>query len=104
MSEAKADVTVDSTSTSTSTPKGQPADAPATQVSQNGTAAKTIVGGATATAIGGAIMAWGTGHLDAIGVIAICITAIVLAFMFRGVITDYVRMQTHADPDKYNVK
>lgn len=98
MNETKADISVEEQ------PKGQPADAPATQVSQNGGLARKILGGSTATAVGGAVLSWATGHIDGVAVIAICVTVLLLAILFRGVIIDYVRMQSHADPDKYNVK
>jgi hypothetical protein len=76
----------------------------ATQVSQNGGLINKILGGGTATAIGGAVLTWATGHIDGVAVIAICITVIILAVIFHGTITDVIRMQAAADPNKFNVK
>lgn len=85
-------------------PTGEPASSPATQVSQNGGLARTILGGSTATALAGAVTTWATGHIDGVAVIVICLTLIVLAILFRGTIIDWIRMQSHADPNKFNVK
>src|SRR5262249_29480035 len=62
---------------------GQSPDVPATQVTQNGGLTRKILGGTTATAIGGTILTWVTGHIDGVAVIAICVTVIVLAIIFR---------------------
>jgi hypothetical protein len=88
----------------TKTGPGDHSSVPAIQVSQNGGLAKALLGGSTLTAVSTAVFGWMTGHLDGVGVIAICLTVIVLAVIFRGVITDYVRMQAAADPNKFNVK
>jgi hypothetical protein len=40
---------------------------------------------------------------SAVGIVAICITLLIVALVFRGAITDAIRMQTAADPTKKNV-
>lgn len=49
---------------------------------------------------------WGfiSNHENLIFLGIACGTLIVLAIVFRQVILDYVRMQLHSDPDKYNVR
>jgi hypothetical protein len=34
----------------------------------------------------------------------ICITVLILAFVFRQVLLDWARLQLGASPDKYNVR
>jgi hypothetical protein len=96
--------TSDTTTTEVTAAPGHDPSVPATQVSQNGGFARNILTGSTATAVGGAVLAWATNHVDGVAVIVICITVIVLAVLFRGTIIDAIRMQTAADPKKYNVK
>jgi hypothetical protein len=85
-------------------PKGQPATAPATTVTTNNTLANWITGGSITTGVGGLVWGYISGHIDGFAVIAICVTVLILAFKFSETIKQVVSIQTHADPDKYNVK
>jgi hypothetical protein len=82
---------------------------PATQVSQNGGLAQkddSVAVTATAFVRRGTRRGM-TGHIDGVGVIAICITCSDhrSSVIFRtGSIIDILRMQIAADPNKYNVK
>jgi hypothetical protein len=103
-SEVKVTEVTDTKKTEITTTVGTPPTDPAVQVSQNGGLARMLTGGGTATAIGGAVVSYLTGHLDGVAVMVICVTVLILALIFRGTITDAIRMQTHADPNRYNVK
>lgn len=76
----------------------------AAQVSQGGRMSTMLASlgglGGVATAIGGFISA--NTNLIAVGIV--CLTVVILALIFRKAIMDAIRMQTAADPSKYNVK
>lgn len=83
-------------------PKGDPPAAPAIKVTENGLFAKLLASGGL-SAVG--LFAWNyiQSNPSAVGIVAICVTALILALIFRGTITDAIRMQTAADPEKKNV-
>lgn len=91
------------------TPKGDPPEAEATQVSKNGPLAKWLFGSGGALSIATGL--WGilSTNLSSGGAVVVVAVAIIViglligALIFRGAITDAIRMQTHADPDKKNV-
>jgi hypothetical protein len=87
---------------SVTTPAGDPPDAPPTKVSTNGALAKWLTGGGLAMV---GTFAWNyiQSNPSAVGIVAICITLLIVALVFRGAITDAIRMQTAADPTKKNV-
>lgn len=87
----------------TTQPKGDPPDATATQVSRNGPLAKWLFGGGGLTMVGTSIWAYITGNANVVAVAIICVTALIAAIIFRGAITDAIRMQVAADPEKKNV-
>lgn len=91
------------TAVETTAPAGDPPHVPPVQVSQNGPLARWIVGGGGLSAIG--TMVWGfiQGNLNAIAIAVICATLLIVVLIFRGAITDAIRMQTAADPNKKNV-
>lgn len=84
--------------------EGGSKDDPPQQASQGGNKSlvTTIVGGLAGlgTAVGG----WfkNEGSLKIIGIV--CLTLVILAFMFRQVLLDWLRMKLMADPSKLNVK
>lgn len=84
-------------------PAGDPPDVAPVQVSQNGPLAKWIAGGGGLTAIGTMIWGFIQSNLNAVAIAIICITLLIIVIIFRGAITDAIRMQTAADPDKKNV-
>lgn len=84
------------------TPKGDPPDAEPTKVSKNGPLAKWLTGGGLLT-VGTFAWTYVQSNPSAVAIVAICITALILALVFRGAITDAIRMQTAADPEKKNV-
>lgn len=85
------------------TPKGDPPDAAPVQVSKSGPLAKWLFSGGGLGALGTAIWGFVQGNLNAVAVGLICLTVLILAIIFRGAITDAIRMQSAADPDKRNV-
>jgi putative chitinase len=87
----------------TTAPAGDAPDVPPTLVSQNGTTAKWLFSSGTLTMVGTAVWAWMTNNANVIAVAVICVAALIAMFMFRGAITDAIRMQTAADPNKKNV-
>lgn len=92
-----------STVVSTTQPAGDPPDIPPTQVSQNGPLAKWLVGGGGLTAVGTFVWGYIQSNPSAVGIAVICVTLLIVAIIFRGAITDAIRMQTAADPEKKNV-
>jgi hypothetical protein len=102
--EVKVTEQTESTTTEVTASPGHSPDVPATQVSQNGGLARWVTGGGTAGVVGTAVLGWMTGHLDGVGIIAICITFLVAILVFRTTLIDILRMQFAADPTKYNVK
>lgn len=91
------------TEQTTAEPKGDAVDVPPAQVSKNGPLAKWLFSGGTATMVGTAVWGFMTTNASVIGIAIICVAALIAMFMFRGAITDAIRMQTAADPDKRNV-
>lgn len=84
-------------------PAGDPPEAAPTQVSQNGPLAQWIAGGGGLAAIGSLVWGYIQSNPSAVGIAVICITLLIIAIIFRGAITDAIRMQTAADPEKKNV-
>lgn len=91
-----------SASLTTTTPAGDPPGAKPTLVSKNGPLAKWLLGGGLAT-VGTYAWNYVQSNPSAVGIAIICATLLIVVFVFRGTITDMVRMQTAADPDKKNV-
>jgi hypothetical protein len=102
--EVKVTTVEDQTKTEVTAIPGHSPDIPPTQVSQGKWFSRILAGFGGATGIGTAIWGWAGGHLDAIGIGLICFTVLVLALIFRTAILDAIRMQSAADPTKYNVK
>jgi len=103
LAEVKTTAIKDEVKTETTAKAGDAVDAPPTQVSQNQSFARWLFSGGTTTAVGTAIWAYMTNNANVIGIAIICVTALIVALVFRGAITDAIRMQTAADPDKKNV-
>lgn len=91
------------TAVETTVPAGDPPEAAPVQVSQNGPLAKWIAGGGGLTAIGGLVWGFIQSNLNAIAIGIICLTLLIIVIIFRGAITDAIRMQVAADPNKKNV-
>ncbi|HKX84575.1 MAG TPA: N-acetylmuramidase family protein [Pyrinomonadaceae bacterium] len=95
--------------TTVSQPKGDPPDADATKVSKNGPLAKWLFGSGGMLSIATGL--WGMlstnltsgGAIVVVSVAIIVIGLLIFAIIFRGAITDAIRMQSAADPDKKNV-
>ena len=83
---------------------GNSPSAPAVQVSQGKWFSRILAGFGGASGVITAVWGWAGGHLDAIGIGLICLTLLILALIFRSAILDAIRMQSAADPNKYNVK
>lgn len=88
---------------SVTTPAGDAPDVPPTQVSQNGPLAKWLAGGGMAS-IGLFVWQYIQSNPSAVAIGIICVTALIFAIIFRGTITDAVRMTAASDPGKKNVK
>jgi lysozyme len=84
-------------------PKGDHPEAAPTQVSKNGPLAKWIAGGGGLGALGTLVWGYIQSNPSAVGIGIICGTALIIAIIYRGAITDAIRMQIAADPDKKNV-
>lgn len=84
-------------------PKGDAPDVPPTKVSKNGPLANWLFGSGALTTFGTAIWGFVSGHLDAVAIGIICLTLLIIVIIFRGAITDALRMHTAADVDKKNV-
>lgn len=82
---------------------GDSPEVPPVQVSQNGPLAKWIAGGGGLTAIGTFVWGYVQSNPSAVGIAVVCVTLLIVAIIFRGAITDAIRMQTAADPNKRNV-
>lgn len=91
------------TQTVDNTPKGDPPEVPPVQVSQNGPLAKWLFSGGGLTALGGAIWGFVQGNLNAVAIGIICFTLLIIVLIFRGAITDAIRMNTASNPDRKNV-
>ena len=104
ISEVKTTAIDDEGKTEVTASAGDPVDAEPTQVSQNTGIARLLASTGGISAVGTAIWGFVSGHLDAIAVGIVCLTLLILALIFRGAIMDAIRMQTAADPNKYNVK
>lgn len=83
-------------------PAGDHPSVTPTQVSQNGPLAKWLAGGGGA-AVGLYLWNYIQSNPSAVAIGIVCLTALIFAIIFRGTITDAIRMQTAADPDKKNV-
>lgn len=88
---------------SVTTPAGDAPDVAPTQVSTNGPLAKWIAGGGGLTAIGTFVWGYIQSNPSAVGIAVVCLTLLIIAIIFRGAITDAIRMQTASDPNKKNV-
>lgn len=84
-------------------PKGDTPDVPPTKVSKNGALSNWLFGSGALTTFGTAIWGFVSGHLDAVAIGIICLTLLIIVIIFRGAITDAIRMHTAADVDKKNV-
>ena len=91
------------TAVETTVPAGDPPEAPPTQVSQNGPLAKWLAGGGGLTAIGTFVWGYIQSNPSAVAIAVICVTLLIIVIIFRGAITDAIRMQVAADPNKKNV-
>lgn len=82
---------------------GRPDDPPK-QVTTGGAVSRIVTGvggvGGIFAAVGGFIK----GNSGIIIVSVLCVTALILAFMFRQVLLDWARLKLGADPSRYNVK
>lgn len=85
------------------TPAGDAPDVTPTQVSQNGPLAKYLFSSGVGGSVLTAVWAWITGNANIIAIAIICVTLLIVILIFRGAITDAIRMQMAADPDKKNV-
>jgi len=100
----KLEVTPDSVKLeTTNSPKGDLPDAAPTKVSTNGPLAKWLFSGGGLMGLGTAVWGFVQGNLNAVGIGIICVTVLILAIIFRGAITDAIRMQSASDVDKRNV-
>lgn len=88
---------------SVTTPAGDAPEVVPVQVSQNGPLAKWIAGGGGLTAIGTFVWGYIQSNPSAVGIAVVCLTLLIIAIIFRGAITDAIRMQTASDPNKKNV-
>lgn len=85
-------------------PKGDPVDAEPVKVSVGGPLARWLFAGGGLMGLGTAAWGFVQSNLNAVGIGIICVTVLMLAIIFRGAITDAIRMQSASDPDKRNVK
>jgi putative chitinase len=90
--------------TEVTTTVGNPPTSPATQVSQGKWFSRVLAAFGGSGAVITTVWGWMGNHLDAIGIGLICLTVLILALIFRSAILDAIRMQSAADPNKYNVK
>jgi hypothetical protein len=91
------------TTVTTSAPKGDDPSVPPTQVSKRGPLAMWLFSGGGLASLGTVLWGFVQTNLNAIAVGMVCLTVLTLAIIFRHAITDAIRMQTAADPDKKNV-
>lgn len=84
-------------------PKGDTPDVPATKVTTNGPLSKWLAGGGGLTALGTFVWGYIQSNPSAVAIGILCVTLLIVVIIFRGAITDAIRMQTSADPDKKNV-
>lgn len=84
------------------TPGGDHPEVPPTLVSKNGPLAKWLLSGGLA-GLGAFIWTYIQSNPSAVAIAIICVTALIVAIIFRGAITDAVRMQAASDPTKKNV-
>ena len=87
----------------TTQPKGDPPDADPTKVSTGGPLARWLFSGGVLTSLATSVWAFVTANGNVIAIAVVCITVLIIVLIFRGAITDAIRMQTAADPDKKNV-
>lgn len=87
----------------TEQPKGDHPASPPTQVTKNGPLAKWLAGGGGLTAVGTFVWGYIQSNPSAVAIAILCITLLIVVVIFRGAITDAIRMQTAADVDKKNV-
>jgi hypothetical protein len=84
-------------------PAGDAPDVTPTVVTKNGPLAKWLFSGGGLAALGTAIWGFVQSNLSAVAIGIICVTLLIIVLIFRGAITDAIRMQTASDPDKKNV-
>lgn len=84
-------------------PKGDAPHVEPRKVTTNGPLAKWLFSGGGLLGLGTAVWGFVQSNLNAVAIGIICVTVLILAIIFRGAITDAIRMQTAADPDKRNV-
>ncbi len=98
----KQDTTVTQEQTVT-TPKGDAPEVTPTKVTKNGPLSHYLFTGGGIMTLG--TMLWGfiQSNLNAVAVGMICLTVLILAIIYRKALTDAIRMQVAADPDKKNV-
>lgn len=89
--------------TTVSTPKGDAPDVEPTQVTKNGPLSQWLFTGGGLSAFGTMIFGFVQTNLNAVAVGIICLTLLIFVIIFRKALTDAIRMQTAADPDKKNV-
>jgi hypothetical protein len=82
---------------------GRPED-PAKEVTQGGMVSRIAISAGTILSALSAIWSYINGNPSAAVTGMICLTLLILVFVFRQIILDYVRLQLGADPSKYNVK
>jgi len=82
---------------------GRPED-PAKQVTTGGMASRVAVSAGTVLSALSVLWNYINGNPNAAVTGIICVTALILIFVFRQIIMDYARLQLGADPSKYNVK
>lgn len=87
----------------TTQPKGDAPDATPTKVSTGGPLARWLFSGGVLTSLATSVWAFVTANGSVIAIAVVCITVLIIVLIFRGAITDAIRMQTAADPDKKNV-
>jgi hypothetical protein len=82
---------------------GRPEDPPKT-VTKGSTPTRIAIAGGSIISFFSVIWNYIEGHPNAAVTGIICLTILILVFVFRQVILDYVRLQLGADPTKYNVR
>lgn len=74
------------------------------QASTGGGISRALTGVGGLAGIAAAIKGFMAGNTGIIMVSVVCVTALILALIFRQVLLDWLRMKLHADPSKINVK
>lgn len=92
-----------STEQTVTTPKGDPPEAPATKVTKNGPLAKWLFGSGGLLSVGTLVWSFVQSNSSAAVMALICVTVLIIALIYRGAITDAIRMEVSADPERKNV-